>query len=118
MQPGPDGALAVHAAGEDFWLAPPVAPFDAGGVAELWLCVRASGGDHCSVYWRGPDEGFAEERCIHRRTRPARHWQVLRFGLRGHPRWRGTVAGMRLDLFNGAGPAAERGLLRWVRLVE
>jgi hypothetical protein len=70
------------------------------------------------VYWRGPDEGFGEECCIHRRTRPARHWQVLRLGLRGHPQWRGTVAGMRLDLFNCAGPAAEPGLLRWVRLVE
>jgi hypothetical protein len=118
VRPGPDGALAVHAAGDDFWIAPPVAPFDAGRVAELWLCVRASGGDHCSVYWRGPDEGFAEERCIHRRTRPARHWQVLRFDLRGHPRWQGTVAGVRLDLFNGAGPAAQRGLLRWLRLAE
>jgi hypothetical protein len=42
---------------------------------------------------------------------------VLRFGLRGHPRWRGTVAGVRLDLFNGVSPTADRGLLRWVRLV-
>jgi hypothetical protein len=43
VQTGPDGALAVHAAGDDFWLVPPVAPFDTGGVEELWLCVRASG---------------------------------------------------------------------------
>jgi hypothetical protein len=118
LRPGSDGALAVYVTGDDFWLAPPVAPFDAGRAAELWLCVRATGGDHCSVYWRGPDEAFAEERCVHRPTRPARHWQVLRCRLRGHPRWQGTVAGLRLDLFNGSGPAAERGLLRWVRLVE
>jgi hypothetical protein len=63
----PDGALAI-AAGDGFWLAPPVAPFEAGRAAELWLCTRASGGDHCSVYSRGPDEGFGEDRCIHRRT--------------------------------------------------
>jgi hypothetical protein len=31
----PDGALAIHVAVDDFWLAQPVAPFEAGRAAEL-----------------------------------------------------------------------------------
>lgn len=109
----------VRITGPDFWMILPFDRFDAGDAAELWACVQGGAGWVNSVYWRPPNADFSEERSIHLPFRPARHWQIARFELRSHPLWKGRIAALRLDIFNGAGHRLEgSGLLRWVRLVK
>ena len=109
----------VRITGPDFWMILPFAQLDAGDAAELWACIQGSAGSVTSVYWRPRFAGFSEDRSIHLPFRPARHWQTVRFDLRSHPLWKGRIAGLRLDLFNGTGRHLEgSGLVRWVRLVE
>jgi hypothetical protein len=121
----PDGDLvptadgwAVTVRGADFWVAAEPNEFPATAVREVWLCVRAGTGDHCSVYWRGPGQPFAEERSVHVACRPGLHWRVLRFPVARHALWRGTIARLRFDLFNGDTTSGVGGHVRWVRLVE
>jgi hypothetical protein len=120
-----DGALrregdvaTVTVTGGDFWIELPSDPFRADTIAEVWACLRGDTGDHCSLYWRGPREAFAEERCAHVPFRPGPHWRVVRFRVGGQRRWRGTVEQLRLDLFNGAVTPGRGGEVRWVRLVS
>ena len=107
--------------GEDFWIQLPVEPFDAAAVCEIWVSAQPAVGEVCSLYWRGANNEFSEERCCHLSYRPAKHWHVFRFEVSKHPLWNGTITGLRLDLFNSSGscPAAtEHGSIRWIRLVE
>jgi hypothetical protein len=112
------GVAGVTVESGDFWVELPPGLVRADAVAEVWACLRADTGDHCSAYWRGPREPFAEQRSVHVHVRPGRHWQVVRFPVGGHPLWRGTVEQVRLDLFNGAVTPGLGGEVRWVRLVE
>jgi hypothetical protein len=111
-----DGAT-VRVTDGDFWVELPPGQFRADDVAEVWFCLRGATGDHCSVYWRGPREPFAEGRSVHVPFRPGRHWQVLRFRVGAHPLWHGIVEQVRLDLFNGVVAPGAGGEVRWVRFV-
>jgi hypothetical protein len=118
MEPDEEYAK-VTVRGPDFWMILPWQSFDAAAWREVWVSLRTMVGDTCSLYWRGPDEDFSEERVIHIPCWPGRHWQVLRFRGAGHPLWKDTIAGLRLDIFNihhHGMPGT--GLLRWARLVE
>ena len=90
----------------------------ASAVAEVWLCLRGTTGDHCSLYWHAPAEPYEEGRCIHLPFRQGPHWESFRFRLDAHPLWRGTVDHLRLDLFNGAVTPGAGGEVRWIRFVE
>ncbi|MFO0808904.1 MAG: sulfotransferase [Gemmataceae bacterium] len=114
---GDDGTLAVRLTGDDFWVELPPTTVDARGVRELWLCVRGDTGDHCGVFWRAGRKPFAEERSVRVPFRPGRHWQVVRVPLAAHPRWRGRVTQLRLDLFNDCVEPGRGGAIRWARLV-
>jgi len=51
--------------------------------------------------------------------RPRPHWEMLSFPVHTHPEWRGTITGLRLDLFNShLQPNRGSGRIRWVRLVD
>jgi hypothetical protein len=114
-----DGVLTVRVTGNDFWVELPPAPLRTDAVREVWVSVCGDTGDHCSLYWRRAGEGFDEGRCVHVPFHPGAHWRVLRFPLRGHPHWHGTVAQLRVDLFNGAvDPSAGGGRFRWLLAVE
>jgi lipopolysaccharide biosynthesis protein len=114
---GGAGGAAVTVTDGDVSIDVPPRRLEADTVAELWLCLRGSTGSHCSLSWRGPDEGFAEPRSIRVPFRPGRHWQILRFRLGDHPDWRGTVAQLRLGLFSGAVTPGAAGEVRWLRTV-
>jgi hypothetical protein len=106
----------IQITGEDFWVALPPQEFAAKAVQEIWACVRADTGDHCSLYWRRGREEFHEGRSVHAAWIPGPHWQIVRFRLSGHEHWHGTIAQIRLDLFNGPN-ACGSGELRWIRRV-
>jgi hypothetical protein len=111
---------AVIASG-DFWMIPPLDRFDAVAVHEIWVCLRGAVGDVCSVYWRTESEDFAEARSVHTSYIGGLHWQVLRISVGNHPLWKGTIAQLRLDLFNwkaGSPNRPETGFIRWLRLVS
>lgn len=117
ITPASDRAI-VEITGPDFWFYVPVDPFNAADVRVLWLAVCAPLGDHCSVYWRRQDEFFSEERSLHLRYFPGRHWRVFEFDLTGHPLWAGTIVELRLDLFNFFGPVIPgSGEATWLRLI-
>jgi hypothetical protein len=118
LRPGPGGTAAVEVRGDDFWVELPPAAVEAAAVSEVWVCARGSTGNHCTLYWRGPREGFAESRSLHLPFHPGGHWQLIRFPVGGHSAWRGRVAQLRLDPFNGPVGADATGALRWLRLVE
>ncbi len=114
-----DEYAEISTGGPDFWIILPFASFDAAAVHEVWVSLNGMIGDVCSLYWRGPDEGFAEERSIHLRFWPGLHWQVIRFRSGQHPLWKGTIAELRLDPFNVHHTGATgTGRIRWVRLLE
>jgi len=117
LVPRPGGGWDVNVAGPDFWIELDRPEIRAAELSEIWICATGGRGDRFSVYWRGRREGFAEPRSVHTPYRPGRHWEVVRLGLAGHALWKGTIAGLRLDLFNGDGTAG-RGVVRWVRLVD
>jgi hypothetical protein len=89
--------------GPDYFGSLPVEPFEARTVHSLWLCVRATVGDHCAVYWRSRDESLSEERVVYAHYHPGDHWRVLRFDVHAHERWTGEIVELRLDLFNSHG---------------
>lgn len=111
--------VAIRITGADFWVILAVGPFQSSRVHEIWLSVQSAAGDHCSIYWRGDDEGFSAERSMHVPCDPAPHWRVLRFPLSGHALWRGRIAQLRLDAFNSnhIGETNGTGSIRWLRLV-
>ena len=97
----------------------PFETFEAGSAHEVWVSLNGAIGDVCSLYWRGPDETFSEERSIHLPFWPGMHWQVIRFRAADRPQWKGTIAGLRLDVFNIHHTGATgTGRIRWVRLME
>ena len=115
----PSGSQAVvEVTGGDFWVELPLAPRPAREIAELWVCLQGTTGDHCSVYWHSLGEPYDEARSVHVPFRPGQHWQILRFQVGRHALWRGTVERVRLDLFNGTVTPGARGEVRWVRVVE
>jgi hypothetical protein len=118
LHPGPDGTAAVSIRGPDFWIELPPAAVEAAVIREVWVCVLGATGDHTTLYWRGPREGFDEARAMHLPFHPGGHWQLIRFPVGGHPAWRGRVAQLRFDPFNGPVGADPSGALRWLRLVE
>lgn len=117
MKLGPTGTADVTVTGEDFYVELPPAPFAAPAVQEVWLCFKGRTGNLCSLYWNGPREGFSDERVVHGNYLAADHWQVMRFPVATHPRWRGTVERLRVDAFNGPVEKGFAGQLRWLRLV-
>jgi hypothetical protein len=117
LAPAAGGGWTATVTGEDFWLQLPPAEFPAAEVREVWLCVRANTGQMCSLYWRPPHEGFSEHRSLHLPCRPGGHWQVIRFRPAERPLWDGTIAQLRLDLFNGSVTPGYGGDVRWVRLI-
>jgi Sulfotransferase family len=114
-----ENATEVSITHNDFWMALPVAPFDAATVSEIWVSLKGSVGDLCSVYWNGEGQAFSEQCCSHLPFKPGLHWQILRFRVATHPSWRGAITGLRLYPFHGHGPAmAGTGSIRCVRLVQ
>jgi hypothetical protein len=118
LHPAGEYGARVELCGEDFWFVPPLPPFRAERVREVWACLAGAAGDHCSLYWHGKRGGFSEGRCLHLPCHRGRHWRVLRFPVGRHPRWRGTVVRLRLDAFNGPGAPEGPLYVRWVRLIE
>jgi Sulfotransferase family len=111
-------AMKVHVTGGDFGLLLPFEPFPAEEVHEIWVSVAGVVGDHFSIYWRGADNDFSEQCAIHLKYAPGPHWEVVRFRMRQHPLWHGTIQQVRLDLFNGQTARTEgSGYVRWVRLI-
>ena len=110
------GAL-VQVWGEDFWVELPLEPTPADAIAELWICLRGTTGNLCSVYWPRADGAYDETHSIHVPFRPGWHWQIVRFRVGRHPRWQGVLSHLRLDLFNGT-TTPGTGEVRWVRIVE
>ena len=106
------GAL-VQVWGEDFWVELPLEPTPADAIAELWICLRGTTGDHCSVYWPRADGAYDQTHSIHVPFRPGWHWQIARFRLDRHPLWQGMLSHLRLDLFNGT-TTPGTGEVRWV----
>lgn len=118
-----EDAAEARVTGDDFWIVLPLPSFDSAAVREVWVSLKGAVGDACSVYWRGDGEEFSEDRCLRLPYRGAQHWQILRFRVAHHPLWTGTIAGLRLDPFNGPAPllgteSARSGFIRWLRLVE
>jgi hypothetical protein len=108
----------VEITGPDFWVNLPLGPFDASEVRALWLAACAPLGDHCSVYWRRPGEFFSEERVVHYRYFPGRQWRVFQFDFAAHPLWSGTIAELRIDLFNFSEQVnSGSGEVTWFRLI-
>ena len=110
-----DCALAKITGG-DFWMTLDVAPFLASDVGAMAIALGPGVGDHCSLYWRNPDNGFSEERVLHVPIRRKYGWAVKRFSVAEHSEWKGTIAQLRLDLFNGVEAKGE-GYVRWLRLI-
>jgi hypothetical protein len=115
---GKDG-LRLTITGEDLHIVlPEFKRFAAATVQEVWMSLTGDVGDHCSVYWRNPDNGFSEERSIHVSHNGGTHWRVVRLPVGKHPQWKGQIAELRVDPLNGERPATpQTGYLRWVRLV-
>ena len=108
----------VNVTGIDFSIVLPLEAFEAASMKEVWVSVKGSIGDSFSLYWQYPGEDFAEERCMSLRYSPSPHWTVLSFPVYTHPKWKGTIAKLRLDLFNALNPPHQgRGQIRYVRLV-
>ena len=119
LEPDDDHGCRIILTGPDFFVLLPFEPFLADDYPEIWVCLRRVAGTCNSIYWRGPNEDYSEERCVHLPFHGAAHWQVVRFRLRQHPRWKGTIAQVRVDAFNGPiNPTENIGWLRWVRLVD
>lgn len=111
-------AALVNIRGGDFWIILPVLPFEAERVKEIWVSVQGDIGEMFSLYFNGPGQDFAEQRCSSQRYTPSPHWTVLSFPVHRHPEWRGIISQLRLDLFNSLNPDHQgRGRIRWVRLV-
>lgn len=110
-----EGAMLISVGTEDFSMELQPTSLRATSMDEIWACVQGDTGDHCSIYWRG--EAFSEERSVHVKFRPGRHWQILRFPVGKHPRWRDVIDQLRIDLFNGNVAHAAGGRLRWIRYV-
>jgi hypothetical protein len=118
LQEDTDCAL-VHVRGPDFHIFLPVEAFGAGEVKEVWASLSGGAGTFCSLYWRRRDAGFGESSSMHVAHRPGPHWEMLSFPVHTHPEWRGTITGLRLDLFNShLRPNRGSGRIRWVRLVD
>ena len=112
-----DCAIA-HVGGPDFHIFLPVEPFGAGEVKEVWVSLSGGVGNIASLYWRRRDTRIGESAAIHIAYTPAPHWDVLTFRVQTHSEWRGTITGLRLDLFNSHfRPNRGTGRIRWVRLV-
>jgi hypothetical protein len=116
--PTADGGLAVTVLGDDFWVESAPTSFSAREVSEVWVWSAVTPASTAAPYWRGAREAFAETSSVRLPFRPGGHWQIVCFRPAGHPRWRGTVAQLRLDLFNDAVEPGRGGEVRWVRLVE
>jgi len=91
MRCSPDGSVMstatsalVQVWGEDFWVELPLEPTPADAIAELWICLRGTTGDHCSVYWPRADGAYDQTHSIHVPFRPGWHWQIARFRLDRH----------------------------------
>ena len=114
-----EDVIEVTFTNNEFWMTLPVAPFEAARVNEIWVSLKGTVGDLCSVYWDGEGQEFSEQCCCHYPFKPALHWQILRFRVATHPSWRGAIKGLRLYPFHGHRPAmAGTGSIRWVRLVQ
>ncbi len=113
----------------DYWFDLPARGFDTSVVDHIWICLREGAGNVCTVYWRGSEEEFSEDRAFHVEYRAQGAWRILDFPVYRHRNWRGTVAAIRIDLFNRAVSGFGRGLsespecrgtgyLRWVRIMS
>jgi hypothetical protein len=118
LERGADGHAVIRLTGPDFWIVLPLEPFPAAEVNEIWLCVKGGAGETCSVYWAGPSESLGADSAIHRYYQPSEHWQIIRFYVGTHPAWRGTIATVRVDVFNSIPDRISgQGEIQWVRLV-
>jgi len=113
-----EGTMLISVGTEDFSMELQPTPLHATSTDEIWACVQGDTGDHCSIYWRGIREAFAEERSVHVPFRPGHHWQILRFPVGKHRMWRHVIEQLRIDLFNGNVASGRGGRLRWIRYVE
>jgi len=112
-----EGTTLISVGTEDFNMELQPRPLPAMSTDEIWTCVQGETGDHCSIYWRGKGDAFAEERSLHVPFRPGPHWQILRFPIGRHPLWRDVIEQLRIDLFNGDVAFGAGGQLRWIRYV-
>jgi hypothetical protein len=118
---GESSILGAHlgTAGEPLQVILPLEPFAAERVREVWVCLAGGAGQSMLISWRRTGQPFAEDSCACIPYHPSRHYQVMRFDLRGHKAWEGSIQELRLGLFGGAhaGFRMDHGYLRWVRLV-
>jgi Sulfotransferase domain len=115
--PTSDRAI-VEITGPDFHFSLRNDPVQADDINALWLSAKAALGDHCTVYWRRDGESFSEERAVQCHYFPGTHWRVLDFQLSNHPLWTGTIAELRLDLFNTLGQVVPGTCeVAWYRLI-
>jgi hypothetical protein len=113
-----EGGMTVHLTGGDFGFFLPLDRICAEEAHEIWVSAAGCVGDHFSIYWRGADMDFSEERRIHVNYVPGLHWQLLQFPMWRHPLWKGTIEQIRLDVFNKHQGSIEGcGQVRWVRLI-
>lgn len=118
LRPAGENGAEVTVTGDDFWIILPIEPIEASRVQQIWVSCTGTTGNTFSLYWRSREEGFSEDRCIHRQFDPSPEWRVVSFEVDRSEHWRGTIAQLRLDLFNGpVNPTANRGYVRWVKLV-
>ncbi|MFT3928223.1 MAG: sulfotransferase [Myxococcales bacterium] len=115
-QPTNDG-MQLTAVGPDLWFLVRAPSFDAAGVSEVWLCMEAGTGDHCSIYWRAPGQPFDESRGVHMPYLPGPHRQIIRLPVSSHALWSGEIEELRVDVFNGAIVPDRPGRFCWVQLV-
>lgn len=113
-----DDMLTQEITGEDARLiAPEWTQIDADRWDELILRVRAHDGPHqIAVYWAGNDQNFSEERVV-RIESPGNSALVgHRIPVGQHPKWRGTVRKLRVDLLDDRAPAADA--LGWYGMAD
>jgi hypothetical protein len=114
---GDSASATVLLNGSDAWIELPSKPFAAESVTEVWMCARCETGDHCSVFWRVGKRPFAESRAIHVPFHPGPHWQVVRFRVGQHRKWRGTIEQVRVDVCNGKVAVGQPATVRWLRYI-
>jgi hypothetical protein len=104
----PTDGLRVRPTGDDPQMLGPESWYDAATAPALNLraAFRTKPG-RIALYWRGPGEGFAADRVV---TVPVEADGALRtvtIDLAAHPKYRGTIAALRLDPFPADDPDGE-----------
>jgi hypothetical protein len=96
----PKDGLRVRPTGDDPQMLGPEGWYDAATAPKLHLRAAFRGGAGPAVlYWRGPGEGFSGERVVMVPIQPDGTLRTVTIDLAGHPKYRGTIAALRLDPF-------------------